>query len=154
MNLRVGIAVSAACIMAAAVLGLGIARERTPLPQMLVYKSPTCGCCVKWVEHMAAAGFEVDVRDRTDMSVIKASFGIARPLTSCHTALVNDYVIEGHVPAAYVLRFLEEAPEARGLAVPGMPIGSPGMEGPGAKPYDVLTFNADGDSQVYARVTP
>lgn len=123
-------------------------------PEVIVYKSPTCGCCVKWVEHMSAAGFSVrtvDVEDE-ELVAIKQRNGITRELSSCHTALVGDYVIEGHVPAELVVRLLNDAPEVRGLAVPGMPIGSPGMEIPGraAQEYEVVAFDDRGGTEVYA----
>lgn len=122
-------------------------------PTLTVYKSPTCGCCQMWVEHMEAAGFQVESRDRTDMGVVKDSLGVPSDLASCHTAVVGDYVVEGHVPAEHVARLLEEAPEARGLAVPGMPIGSPGMEmGDRRDPYDVLIVGEDGEAAVFSHV--
>lgn len=132
------------------------AREMTlaAAPEVTVYKSPTCGCCVKWVEHMSAAGFSmkiVDV-DGGELVAIKQRNGITRELASCHTALVGDYVIEGHVPADLIVRLLSEASDVRGLAVPGMPISSPGMEIPGRAPqeYEVLAFDGRGGTEVYA----
>ena len=119
-------------------------------PKVLVYKSPTCGCCSNWVDHMAEAGFETTVRDVTDLSTLKRELGVPATLASCHTALVDGYLLEGHVPADVALKFLTEKPQAAGLAVPGMPMGSPGMEGPTSEPYDILLFRRDGTSQVYA----
>lgn len=119
-----------------------------------VYKSPTCGCCVKWVDHLRAAGFEVTVEDVADMGAVKAELGVPYDLGSCHTALVGDYLIEGHVPATTLQAFLDEAPAVKGLAVPGMPIGSPGMEGPNGRPYDVLAFDEAGNRGVFERITP
>ncbi len=124
------------------------------LPPMVVYKSPTCGCCVKWVEHMENAGFDVESRDMRDMNAIKQQLGVPRSASSCHTAVVDGYVIEGHVPARHVLQLLENRPDIPGIAVPGMPIGSPGMEGPNASPYEVVTFNGDSLTGVYATVNP
>ena len=122
-------------------------------PTVTVYKSPTCGCCSMWVEHLEASGFEVESVDRDDMGAVKDSLGVPSHLSSCHTAVVGDYVVEGHVPAEHVARMLEEQPEARGLAVPGMPIGSPGMEqGDRRDPYDVVVFDAAGDGAVFAHV--
>lgn len=128
-------------------------------PLLTVYKSPTCGCCSMWVQHMEASGFRVESRDRTDMPVVKDSLGVPSDLASCHTGVVESadgsarYVVEGHVPAEHVLRVLEEQPEARGLAVPGMPIGSPGMEqGDVRQPYDVLLVDDAGEAAVYAHV--
>ena len=124
------------------------------LPSMVVYKSPTCGCCAKWVEHMEKAGFEVDSRDMRDMNSIKTQLGVPRRAASCHTAVVGGYIVEGHVPAEFVHQLLEEKPEIAGIAVPGMPIGSPGMEGPDPTPYEVMTLVGDSIQGIYARVTP
>ncbi|WP_420455001.1 DUF411 domain-containing protein [Rubrivirga sp.] len=122
-------------------------------PTLTVYKSPTCGCCAMWVEHMEAAGFTVDVRDRDDMAAVKDSLGVPSDLASCHTGVVDGYVVEGHVPAEQVARLLEERPEARGLSVPGMPIGSPGMEmGDRRDPYDVLIVGPEGEAAVFTHV--
>ena len=119
-----------------------------------VYKSPTCGCCAKWVDHLEDAGFDVTVEDVNDIGAVKTSMGVPGDLGSCHTARVGDYIIEGHVPADQIQELLAEAPDVAGLAVPGMPIGSPGMEGPNARPYDVLAFDEAGNRGVFARVTP
>ena len=119
-------------------------------PTIKVYKSPTCGCCALWVDHMREAGFELDVEDTDDMIAVKMDAGLPLQLQSCHTALVGDYVFEGHIPAEVIARFLAEKPSASGLAVPGMPIGSPGMEfGDRVDPYDVLQFDAAGNASVY-----
>lgn len=122
------------------------------LPIVEVYKSPTCGCCSKWVDHLRDAGFEVRTTEMRDLADLKASHGIPRHLESCHTALVAGYVLEGHVPATDIQRLLLERPAVRGLAVPGMPIGSPGMELPGrnAEPYEVVAFDEDGRTEVFA----
>jgi hypothetical protein len=122
-------------------------------PTVAVFKSPTCGCCTKWNEHMTAAGYAVTSRDMPDVSAIKDEHRIPSNLRSCHTALVGGYVVEGHVPADVVARLLAEKPAGViGIAVPGMPAGSPGMESPdGFKaPYQVLAFTKDGQSRVYA----
>jgi hypothetical protein len=135
-----------------------IAREPIPLDYaeaipMTVYLSPTCGCCSGWVEHMQAAGFDVTLEYHADLVPVKEGFAIPFALQSCHTGVVNGYAIEGHVPPEVVRQFLAEAPAVRGLAVPGMPVGSPGMEVPGAgiDPYDVLTFTSNGETAVYSR---
>jgi len=124
-------------------------------PVMLaVYKTPTCGCCSKWVEHMKQNGFTGHVTDLNDLSAIKTKHGVPSKLQSCHTGVVNGYVVEGHVPASDVKRMLKERPAIAGLTLPGMPSGSPGMEAPGSiKPpaYDVLTFDKKGGTRVYAR---
>ncbi len=121
-------------------------------PVMTVYKTPTCGCCTAWAERMVDAGFEVETVDLPDLSAIKRDLGIPPGVASCHTATVGGYAIEGHVPASDVRRLLAEQPDAAGLSVPGMPIGSPGMEVPGRAPdnYDVLLVGRDGRTSVFA----
>ncbi len=122
------------------------------LPEVVVYKTPTCGCCSKWIAHLRAAGFTVRATDLEDLSAIRRDWKVPRNLASCHTAKVGGYVIEGHVPAADIRRLLAQRPRIDGLAVPGMPLGSPGMEQGGVvEPYDVLGFNAAGETQVFAR---
>lgn len=116
-----------------------------------VYKSPTCGCCEEWIKHMRANGFRVDARDVPDTDVIKRRFGVPDELVSCHTAMIDGYVIEGHVPAATIRRLLRERPAVAGLAVPGMPASAPGMDSTTKEPYDVLAFKRDGRSSVYER---
>lgn len=120
-------------------------------PEILVYKSPTCGCCRLWVDHIVEAGFQPTIRDVENLAPLKAELGIPMPLQSCHTALVGGYLLEGHVPADLALKLLTDRPEALGLAVPGMPMGSPGMEGPRKDAYDVILFSRDGGTSVYAR---
>jgi hypothetical protein len=119
---------------------------------MLVHKSPTCGCCVKWIAHMRDAGFDVTVRDTEDMAAVKARVGIPPAKGSCHTAEVGGYFVEGHVPATDIRRLLAERPAARGITVPGMPIGSPGMEVPNGRvqPYNVELVRRDGTTGVFA----
>ena len=124
------------------------------LPTVLVYKTPTCGCCNGWIEHLQAAGFTVDARDVRDIMTVKQDGGVPVSMSSCHTAIVDGYVVEGHVPAEQVKRLLAERPEVAGIAVPGMPVGSPGMEGPNAQPYEVLSFTHDGHAEVFAEVNP
>lgn len=122
-------------------------------PEVVVYKSPTCGCCEDWIEHMEANGFRVRAVDTNDVYAHKQAGGVPGPLGSCHTAFVDGYAIEGHVPADLVKKLLEERPAGvAGLAVPGMPIGSPGMEMPGyaAERYDVIAFDSTGGGHVYA----
>ena len=122
------------------------------LSAVTVYKSPTCGCCSKWVDHLQANGFEVKAVDMPDVQPMKQRFGVPEHLASCHTAVVDGYVIEGHVPASDVKRLLAERPDVAGLAVPGMPIGSPGMEveGRAPQPYDVIAFTKGGQQSVFA----
>jgi len=119
-----------------------------------VFKDPTCGCCSIWVEHLKSAGFKAVVSNSADMTAIKNEHKVPAQARSCHTALVGGYVLEGHVPASDVQRLLKEKPKVLGLAVPGMPLGSPGMEAPGGKPYDVLTFDKDGKTAVYSTQQP
>ncbi|GIX26144.1 MAG: metal-binding protein [Burkholderiales bacterium] len=119
--------------------------------EVTVYKNPHCGCCGKWVEHLRENGFQVTSRDVVDLTEIKARYGVRPRLASCHTAVVDGYVLEGHVPAEAVKRLLQERPPVKGLAVPGMPVGSPGMEGPDPQPYNVYTFDDKGEAQVYMR---
>ena len=118
-----------------------------------VYKSPTCGCCSKWVEHLQAHGFTVKTTNVEDIYEIKTTHRVPGAVESCHTALVGGYVVEGHVPAADVQRLLKERPAVAGIGVRGMPIGSPGMEVAGVKPqaYDVLAFDKQGQTRVFAR---
>jgi hypothetical protein len=120
-------------------------------PVVEVFKTPTCGCCSKWVEHLKAHGLTVETTNLKDLSGLKARHGVPAHLQSCHTALVAGYVIEGHVPAADVQRLLKERPAIAGLAVPGMPTGSPGMEVNGAKaqPYDVVAFDKQGKTRIF-----
>jgi len=125
-----------------------------PLPKVVVYKTAACGCCEGWVEHLQAAGFEVDARNVVDLMTIKRDAGVPASNSSCHTALVDGYVVEGHVPADVIKRLLAERPGITGIAVPGMPTGSPGMEGPGAMPYDVLAIDRQGRNTVYTTVDP
>jgi hypothetical protein len=122
------------------------------LPKMVVTRDPNCGCCGAWIAHVKAAGFPVEVVETVDLAPLKAKLGVPQVLTSCHTAEVGGYVVEGHVPADAIKRLLVERPEATGLAVPGMPAGSPGMEAPGGKAetYHVVLFGA-GAQRVFAR---
>ena len=123
-------------------------------PKVDVYKDPSCGCCANWVAHMKAQGFAATATDVRDIAAVKTKYHVPNQLRSCHTALVGGYVIEGHVPATDVQRLLKERPRVVGLAVPGMPIGSPGMEGLNGRPYDVLTFDAAGKTSVYSTQKP
>jgi hypothetical protein len=120
-------------------------------PTLTVYKSPACGCCTKWVEHLRAAGYTVVARNVENLDPVKLRYGVPNGLESCHTAVAAGYVFEGHIPAEVIRKFLAERPAVAGLAVPGMPAGSPGMEGPRAEPYDVLAFDKDGTTSVYAK---
>ena len=119
-------------------------------PTITVYKDPSCGCCKNWIEHLIKHGYRVDAKDSPDMAQIKNTLGIPGDLKSCHTAVVGDYLIEGHVPAADIDRLLATKPRVKGLAVPGMPMGSPGMEGPAKQHYQVLAFDRTGKAKVFA----
>ena len=114
-----------------------------PLPEVSVNKDPNCGCCTAWADHLRAVGFPVKVAERPDMRAVKSRLGVPEELASCHTAEVAGYVLEGHVPASAVTRLLKEKPQGKGLAVPGMPIGSPGMEGGAPETYGVMLFGAE-----------
>lgn len=119
--------------------------------ELTVFRSPTCSCCGQWIEHIEAAGFQVQDNVTEEMTILKQQYGIPDDLTSCHTAMVGGYVIEGHVPAVDVLRLLAERPNVAGLAVPGMPVGSPGMEsGSDVEPYTVFSFTQNGDISAFA----
>ncbi len=122
------------------------------LPKMVVTKDPDCDCCSGWVDHVRGAGFEVDVIESPEVNRLKARLGVPQALASCHTAEIGGYVIEGHVPAAAIKRLLADKPQAKGLAVPGMPTGSPGMEVEGMEPdtYEVVLFGPSGE-RTYAR---
>jgi hypothetical protein len=121
-------------------------------PEVQIYKTATCGCCSRWADHMEDAGFRVRVQDVTDLAPYKGKGGVPASLEACHTAFVGGYVIEGHVPAEAVKRLLQEKPKIAGLVVPGMPIGSPGMEmGSRKEPYAILALDKDGKTSVYER---
>jgi hypothetical protein len=140
-----------------AVLGIGGYAYFGPLasadlPTVTVYKSPSCNCCAEWVTHMREQGFPVEIQSRFNVKPVKRKVGVPSSLAACHTAVVNNYVVEGHVPAKDVKQLLRENPKVRGLSVPGMPVGSPGMErGNRVEPYKVLTFTPAGDTTVFAR---
>ena len=119
-----------------------------------VFKDASCGCCANWVEHLRRKGFAPTSENVADINAVKSKYGVPAQTRSCHTALVGGYVIEGHVPAADIQRLLKEKPKVAGLAVPGMPIGSPGMEGANPRPYDVLAFDKTGKTTVFSTQTP
>jgi hypothetical protein len=145
-----------AILLATAVSHSAVAQTKAAAakPHLTVYKSPTCGCCTKWVEQMQASGFTATVTNMDDVSPIKIKHGLSPRLWSCHTTLVGGYVIEGHVPATDIKRLLKERPAIVGLAAPGMPAGSPGMDVPNSPPYDVVSFDKTGKTKVYATHTP
>lgn len=140
--------------LAAFVAGVAVApgQSTQPTVKVTVYKDPNCGCCKNWIEHLRKHAFEVSARDTSDLAGIKTANRVPEQLYSCHTALIGGYVVEGHVPAADIRRLLQEKPRIAGIAVPGMPIGSPGMEqGSRVDRYDVIAFNRDGSTYVFAK---
>jgi len=146
-------------LMTVAVLGLAACdggnfnsgSTATMTQKIVMYKSPTCSCCSGWADHLRSAGFTVIEKKSNDMASIKEQYGVPKKLASCHTAIVDGYIIEGHVPAADVKRLLKERPKVAGLTAPGMPMKSPGMQAVGKKPrgYDVLSFDKDGKTTVF-----
>ena len=152
VNRRTFLAHAAGVAAAVAAAPGAWATVRGPIP-ITVYKSSSCECCAKWVEHLRANGFAPVVHDEEGMTAIKDEMGVPEGVRSCHTALVDKYLIEGHVPAADIRRLLAERPKVAGLAVPGMPPSTPGMLMPGApvEPYEVVAFTSGGSTTVYAR---
>ena len=134
------------------------AQRGSPLPSVHVYKTPTCGCCSKWVDHMRQAGFTVQAEDVSQQALdaVKMKYGVPAAANSCHTARLAGYIVEGHIPADAVKKMLKERPKVIGIAVPGMPIGSPGMEIPGvrAQQYDVVSFDKTGATRVFLTIKP
>lgn len=147
MRIRRRLLLAATLLIVAAPLSPLRAAEASKLE---VWKSPTCGCCGGWIKHMQAAGFSVVAHDLDDVDPVKRMAGVPERLASCHTAFIDGYVIEGHVPAGDVRRLLAERPKARGLSAPGMPQSSPGMDMPG-EPYDVVLFGGAQGETVFAR---
>lgn len=139
-------------VLLVSLLGTGIlAGYLLPEPDIIVYKSPYCGCCKKWIDHLEDSDFRVRVINSRNMDAIKKDLGLPFGLASCHTAVVGGkYVIEGHVPAPDIHSLVKGKVDAAGLAVPGMPVGSPGMEGPNPVEYEVLAFDTEGNTTVFA----
>ncbi len=136
-------------------LSASLSAQASPTRQaavkITVFKDPGCGCCKEWVEHLRRHAFEVTAKDTSGMAAVKRTARVPENLHSCHTAIVNGYVVEGHVPAADIHRMLNEKPRIAGIAAPGMPVGSPGMEvGNRRDRYDVIAFNRDGTTKVFA----
>ena len=149
MHRNIGLAALAVLMM---LTSGGIAAQK-PIP-VQVYKDATCGCCANWVEHLRRNGFAPTAENVADLNTVKQTYGVPAKTRSCHTAIVNGYVIEGHVPAAEIHRLLKSKAKVAGLAVPGMPIGSPGMEGANPRPYDVLSFDKSGKTAVFSTQNP
>src|SRR5687767_10431048 len=128
------------------------AHEQAPPVAVTVYKNAQCGRCKRWLEHLRKEGFNVTAKDVDDLAAIKSKLGVPASLGACHTAIVGAYVVEGHVPAADIRKLLAEKPKVAGIGVPGMPLGSPGMEAPGipADKYDVMAFAKDGKQRLFA----
>jgi hypothetical protein len=139
-------------LLALTLSGCSRTDAETSLPSVTVHKSATCGCCKVWVERLRSAGFPVEVRDSDNLNEVKQRVGIPYGMGACHTAEVNGYFVEGHVPVDDIKRLLREKPNAKGLTVPGMPVGSPGMEAPSGQvqPYEVLLVAHDGSTSVFA----
>lgn len=131
-------------------LAVAVGGKDVSAKEIMVYKSPTCGCCKKWVKHLRDEGFEVKTKDYRDMQPIKKVFGVKGQFQSCHTAKVGKYFIEGHVSASDIKRLLKEKPDIKGLSVPGMPMGSPGMEGHRKDKYDVIAIDKDDTATVFS----
>ncbi len=136
---------------ATAALLMMLPPEQALASEITMFKSPSCSCCTDWAEHLRKEGFTVIEHKKEDMDAIKSLFGVPEKLASCHTAVIDGYVIEGHVPADDIKRMLKEKPQITGLTAPGMPMKSPGMQKPGLPPkgYDVLSFDKSGNSQIY-----
>ena len=144
---------SSALAMLMAIVGASTAIAQSAYTVVEVWKDPYCGCCTKWIDRMRAAGYKIGVHDTKSLNAIKTKHGVPARLKSCHTARVNGYVIEGHVPVSDVKRLLNQRPNAAGISVPGMPIGSPGMEVASGEtePYEVLLFDKRGRTTVFAK---
>ena len=132
-------------------IGFDFLSQTAKAEEIMVYKSPTCGCCKKWVTHLEKEGFNVTTKDMRDMKPIKRQFGVQPQFQSCHTAKVGKYFIEGHVSASDIKKLLKERPDIKGLAVPGMPMGSPGMEGHRKDKYDVIAIDKNNNVTVYSK---
>ncbi|HVQ13675.1 MAG TPA: DUF411 domain-containing protein [Vicinamibacterales bacterium] len=145
-------AIVPALLLAFVLTGCSPSSAQSALPLVHVTKNPSCGCCKIWVERLRDAGFQVEVKDVDNLNSVKQRVGLPYGMGSCHTAEVGGYFVEGHVPVEDIKRLLLERPEARGLAVPGMPAGSPGMEVPSGQvqPYDVMLVGRDGSATVYS----
>jgi hypothetical protein len=139
-------------IISTVALAAGVSSLAQAPPTISVVRDPGCGCCLKWVSHLEQAGFKATVTESTDMDSVKKKHGVPNAAASCHTAVVDGFVVEGHVPAADIKRLLKERPKVAGLAVPAMPLGSPGMEVPSGQvqPYDVVAFDKSGATSVFA----
>jgi hypothetical protein len=142
---------AAVATVAVAVVWLNLSSSSAAVPEIVVYKTPTCGCCSNWIKHLQDSGLNVQAVNVASTAEVHQRFGVPRQLGSCHTAVFGDYWAEGHVPADLVQKLMTEKPDdIIGIAVPGMPMGSPGMEGPNPVEYQVLAYGKDGSVTVYA----
>lgn len=132
-------------------IGFNLTNKNAYAEDIMVYKSPTCGCCKKWVKHLREEGFNVKTKDYHDMKPIKQTLGVKSQFQSCHTAKIGKYFIEGHVSASDIKRLLKEKPDIKGLSVPGMPMGSPGMEGHRKDKYDVIAIDKNNNAMVFSK---
>jgi hypothetical protein len=151
---RIPLIVGLALLLSFTASGSAHAQKKAPAatkPDAKVYLSPTCGCCGKWTEHLEAAGFKVTREVTTQLDTVPERQRVPEHMRSCHTAVIGKYLVEGHVPADVIKQLLKEQPAIAGIAVPGMPIGSPGMEGPNPRSYSIVAFKADGSTYEYAR---
>lgn len=148
MNTRRSFLLGATGVLALGSVGAAFAQAR---PVITVYKSPTCGCCSEWEKHLESNGFRVDSRIEKNVNYFKRKYRVPYDAFSCHTATIDGYAVEGHVPAGDIRRLLRERPKAAGIAVPGMPIGSPGMEQGPPQPYTTIAFAADGRTWTFER---
>jgi hypothetical protein len=146
------ITLAAAIIACLAIIGISSSRAEDALPEITVYKSPTCGCCGKWAKHLEDNGFKVKVveKEAKDINAVKQENRLPTELASCHTGVVGGYAIEGHVPADDIKKLLKEKPAIKGIAVPRMPAGSPGMESDKPESYDVMSYDAEGKTAVFS----
>ncbi|CAA6603104.1 exported hypothetical protein [Rhodospirillaceae bacterium LM-1] len=142
---------SLALVLGGSVTWLFGTNDKAVAQQVDVWKSASCGCCGGWVDYMKKEGFKLSVQNTEEMDAVKAKHGVPEALASCHTATIDGYVIEGHVPAQDIRRLLSERPKARGLSAPGMPQDAPGMDGNTGQPYQVYLFRDDGTREVFAR---
>ena len=139
-------------LMSISMLSYGDAEKKSSnsLNEIVVYRSPSCGCCGKWVKHLEINGFKVTDKITQDMQKIKSQYGVNKSLASCHTAIINGYVVEGHVPAEDIKTMIQAKPSIKGLSVPGMVTGTPGMEmGERKDPYNVVAFDGNGKQSLY-----
>jgi hypothetical protein len=144
---------SAAAMLIAGAIGVSAQTAASAKPTAVVYKTSSCGCCKMWVEHLKANGFTVEAKDVSadEVRAVSKAAGLKDDDTSCHTAKIAGYIVEGHVPASDIQRMLKEKPAIAGIAAPGMPQGSPGMEQGSKEPFDVVAFTKDGKTKLYSK---